>query len=193
MLPGLQPAFSIEIPGEVWGIDPSTLRMSVSRVGAGGVIDVATCSLVRADWLPLRQARAFQTLRSFFGVLRGRWGHPLAVGVEAPLTGGTTPLASFYVIGAMYAALGEALAGTRGTFGGPEIVEFNPPQWKRAATGMGYGRFEKSLSKAKRRELEKQRLLEWAWTVGYTGRLSDEADACGVGVATALKVGRRPK
>lgn len=204
-LPGLAPPASLRLGrSNVWGVDPSTLRVSVAGLlGSGGVDGVpgvvwATRSLPRAETPHLRWGGAYGALDPFVDTLVQLWGRPDLVLVEQPFSGGHhTEPASYYALAVVLAALGQLGMAT-------DVELIDPMSWKLLATGSGYApglpAAPKGASAAERRKVsgarrvaEKARLMEWARVAGYTGELQDEADAVGIATAAGVKLetGRR--
>lgn len=192
MLPGLAPPASLRLRAPVWGLDTGTVRMSLAallpvhddRLAPAPHLAWDTLSLPRGTNIAVRQAAAFRELVPWLDGLVERLGRPAAVGYEAPLAGGNTPLPSFYVVGVLLAALGEVFGP------GVELLPWSPGEWKKQATGEGYIRgLPKAMPKAEKRKREKARIVRWAREVaGYAGELDDEADAVGVCTATGIRM-----
>lgn len=178
----------------VVGIDLSTLRASAGILapGAGGFLAPSKRSMVRTpvlSWstrtltthehLAYRNVLAVDALVYWLREIEADHGVPTRLALEVPLAGGKTPLPSFWMVGALYVAIGQVW-GSR-----VPVREWNPPQWKKRATGVGSTRVGQTA--AQRRKHEKARLMVWARDVmGYTGGLEDEVDGIGVAVAEAL-------
>ena len=182
----MQPPASLQLVDAVWGIDPSTLRVSIGMLlptGAAPRVAWETCSLPkhRSDpgvWFALCLAE----LEPFFHGLVERYGRPLQVGVEEPFGGGgksgdkkprTVHPSSNRMLGVTLAALGRAVGQQTLTF----LIQ--PNSWKRAAMGQGWGGAKPA------------QYLAWAQSVGYSGVLEDEAAGIGVATATGVLVERR--
>lgn len=191
-LPGLERGLPVLPAHErVWGIDADTKRVSVAglraAIFAGDLssrLDWRTRSLPQSGPAHIRQSRSLEGLLVLVHGLKQDWGVPTRVLIEDPFA------ASAQALTAQQRAMGVLLAALGLELGLGVDVRFAPPQtWKLAATGVGRGNFEGS--KEERRRQEKARLMGWARTVGYTGDLQDEADACGVAVAAAVMLERR--
>lgn len=188
--------------GPVVGIDPSTKRMAACIIEPVGMLEDGrwVSDSTREPWdgprsravwvtrtLPehtspaLRHVMAADVLSDMLARIEADHGLPLAVGLEIPYAGTHTPLVSFYIIGALLVAMGDAW-GAR-----VPLVEWSAGGWKAPATGSG-GTRPKGESKTARRRREKARVVTWAQDVlGYRGTVDDEADAAGVAVATGLR------
>jgi hypothetical protein len=194
----------LRLSGPVWGFDPSTLRMAAGILQPAGAVvrGRSSCVTVAASLktlpahpvLAMRQVMAVDALVGWLRELDAEHGTPARIGLEVPM-GSTVSLSSFYVIGALYVALGQVWgAGT------PRVAEMNPGQWKKAVTGAGRvhpHRVPRGLDKAgtlaaraetrrRNREHELARIVEWARSIGYAGGQEDEAAALGVAVAAGL-------
>jgi hypothetical protein len=200
---GLQPPRSLTaLDGPVWGVDPSTLRMSFGAVipeyalavppheparvmtTAPPEIRWATVSLPRkvepiSAWLGL----SFEWIRIEIFERAREWGEPALVLVEEPFGGGGKPgqkkartvhPTSNRMLGVLLAALGSA-------FGHRVRVELvHPNSWKLAAMGKGRG------------SAKPPEYLEWAREVaGYSGELEDEAAAIGIATAAGVRLAGR--
>lgn len=180
--PGMAPPASLALPGPVVGFDPSTLRMSAGGLLCGPdrpEVEWDTLSLPRRDGLHVRQAAALQHVDAWIAGLTVPWGQPSAVGIEQPFSGGHhTEPTSYYVIGALLAAVGRHWPDA-------ELLMVVPGWWKVRATGAG-------SVKDVRGKAEKERILAWAREcAGYTGELYDESDAIGIATGVAVELERR--
>jgi hypothetical protein len=210
-LPGMSVVNGLRLSGPVWGFDPSTLRMAAGILQPGVVkhrsvglstrrpdetviVAASLKTLPAHPVLAMRQVMAVDALVGWLRELDAEHGTPVKIGLEVPM-GSTVSFSSFYVIGALYVALGQVWgAGT------PRVVEMNPGQWKKAATGAGrvhphrvprgLGKVETLAARAETRRRnrahELARIVEWARSVGYAGGQEDEAAALGVAVAAGL-------
>ena len=169
--PALGPPGSLRLGETIWGIDPSTLRMSVGIVlpESPARAVVQTCSLAPGA-LHVRQFKAREVLPVFVDRLVMRHGEPAAVAIEKPFAHGhRVPVESYYAIAAMLDALGEVMPSTA-------LWWLEPQTWKSAALGKGNGR------------AKKPQIMAWAREVcGYEGELEDEADALGIATAAAIR------
>lgn len=207
VLPGLNlPPASLTPENAIWGIDPSTRRMSVAvlvpvaareRLGVTVVVD--TLSLPQPEKNEaLRLAEAQAAMVPWLGGLLATW-RPEVVVVESPFAHGRlVPVESFHVIGVLLAVLG--------TFG-VRVERLNPGQWKKAAMGAGAGGTKKPPVKCPRRGGHDFRVvgdavecskcgaaygvLTWARAAGYDGYSWDEADAIGLATAGGVVLERR--
>lgn len=174
--PSLRPPHGLSLPGPVWGLDPSTLRLSAAVVAPEGIW-WATCSYSQAGTMERRLAAGLGELLRFLADLRDRHGAPHGVYLEEPFGGSDKPGAggriikphphAFYFVGLVRCALGHLFAQ-------PEVQMISPSTWKAKALGSGHG-FAK-----------KPEIMQWAREVGYTGSSEDEADALGIATAGAV-------
>jgi Holliday junction resolvasome RuvABC endonuclease subunit len=172
-LPGID-----EIPrpaGTVWGIDPSTKRISVAVIEPDDYpadesrLHVHTLSLPTGHFAR-RLAGALDYLLQWLPQLISRYGAPVCVLVEEPFGGtGQTQVhpSSNRTLGVLLAALSTCLPHSTA------IELCGPGSWK--ARSVGHGR------------ASKDDVMAWAIAAcGYAGDLQDEADALGVAWAAAL-------
>jgi Holliday junction resolvasome RuvABC endonuclease subunit len=185
-LEGLGPPASLRLREPVLGIDPSTLRMSAGvlepRVHMSPAASWSTVTLQRHENLARRQILAYDAIRGWLQRLEANWGPFGHVAVEEPMVGArTVHVSSFYVIGVLLAAIGDACPEA-------EVVTFPPPRWKLLATGKGYAPgLPKTASRSAKRTAELARIEQWARDAcGWTGTVGDES--AGLGIATALGV-----
>lgn len=179
--PSLQPPHGLTLPGPVWGLDPSTVRLSVGIVDAHGPEDLLllwhTVSYSTAGGMDRRLAAALGELLRELTELRNRYGKPMAVFLEEPFGGSDNPGKggkiikphphSFYFVAVVLCALGHL-------FSDVPVTMIAPTTWKAKAMGQGHG------------HAKKPEIMEWAHAVGYTGALEDEADAIGIATAGAV-------
>lgn len=178
-LPGLVdlPPRSLRLRAPAWGVDPSTLRISVGIVGAGDGPPAVTWHTVS---LPLKRhahspagwyAACMRLILPFFKELVLEYGAPGVVWVEEPFAHGKNKVhpSSNRMLGVLLAALGMLL-------GLDTVMELvGPMTWKAAALGQGWG------------HAKPEQYLRWAQEhAGYTGTLEDEA--AGILIATAAGV-----
>lgn len=183
-LPGLDvPPWSLELDRPVFGIDPSTVRMSVCVLLPAGERDgrafcVETLSLPRHTDPVRRLGLGLADLRPWLTRLLEAWGPQLVV-VEQPFAQAKhVPPASYYVLGVLLAILGSC---------GATVQTVSPAEWKSKALGKGHG----GVRKPKRSSGEEYAVLSWARSVGYTGSLWDEADAIGIATAGGVMLGSK--
>lgn len=180
--PTLLPPYGLELPGVVWGLDPSTLRLSagviVPEPSTGAYVHWQTCSYSQAGGMERRLASALGSLLPFLTDLRNECGTPMAVYLEQPFAGGDKPDKktgkvlrphphSYYFVGVVLCALGHLFADV-------PVTMIDPATWKAQAMGKGRG------------HAKKEEILAWAQGVGYTGLLQDEADAIAIATAGAV-------
>jgi hypothetical protein len=185
-LEGLGPPASLRLREPVLGIDPSTLRMSAGvlepRVHvAGGLLVDGDAAAAREPRTPAdpgvrRDPRVAAAARGELGAVRACSGR--GADGRRPKT---VHVSSFYVIGVLLAAIGDACPEA-------EVVTFPPPRWKLLATGKGYAPgLPKTASRSAKRTAELARIEQWARDAcGWTGTVGDES--AGLGIATALGV-----
>jgi hypothetical protein len=181
--PSLRPPHGLLLPGPVWGLDPSTLRLAAGVVapwdplGEGNRTFWRTCSYSTAGGMERKLASALRELLPFFTDLRNAYGQPIAIYLEEPFGGSDKPGKggkiikphphSFYFVAVVLCALGHIFADV-------PVTMIGPPSWKAKALGEGHG-FAK-----------KPEILAWAQSIGYTGLIEDEADALGIATAGAV-------
>lgn len=175
-LPGLTlPPASLSLQDAVWGIDPSSRRVSVAAV-KNGLEWVETLSLPKG-WDECRKfSAAHEALVPWLGEL-GR-EVPSHVFVEEPFLprDHRQQPTHVWMFGVVLAALGSALPA------GVKVRLIGAPSWKCRALGKGHGR------------AKKPEIMEWARSVAhYQGDLEDEADAVGVATAGAVLISGEPK
>lgn len=179
----LQPPHGLILPGPVWGLDPSTLRLSACVLQARdgfplGQFAWHTQSYSRAGAEQTQLARGLGELLRFFAKLRDDYGRPHGIYLEQPFAGSDKPnpktgkvhrppVVSYYYVALVLCALGHLFAE-------PEVQMIGPSTWKSKAMGTGQG------------FADKHEIFRWAQSVGYTGALQDEADAIGIATAGAV-------
>lgn len=187
-LPGLDvPPWSLELDRPVFGIDPSTVRMSVcvllpAHERKDRAFEVETLSLPRHPD-PVR--RLGLTLAEFRPWLEARLRHyePQLVVVEQPFAQAKhVPPASYYVLGVLLAILGAWCV---------PVQTVSPAEWKSKALGKGFGGVRKPKRSSGGSSGEEYAVLSWARSVGYAGSLWDEADAIGIATAGGVMLGAR--
>lgn len=186
-LDGIGPA-SGEVLTPLWGIDPSTLRVSVAvRHGIGALPYTKSLpgragyqdDVSREAWW---HAEVLRELTAWLKDLARTQGAPAQVRLEEPFGGSDKPGRSGKIIkprpsshrafGVVLAAIGLALPDVPVSFVGPTT-------WKARALGQGHG-FAK-----------KPEIMSWACrTFGYIGGLEDEADALGIAESLAVDLAR---
>jgi hypothetical protein len=165
----------------VWGVDPSTVRVSIAWTDGGDRRRVLTKSF-DTDWRSIgaRMDSAYAGADGLaWDVLRLGYTYPSLVLVEQPFGRHVDPV-SQHAVGAVLAALSRVV-----TCRVP--VELVPvPTWKKQAWGDAPDEIKAGLWK--RSEESKQALMRLARWDGYTGRLQDEADAWGIARAALTRV-----
>jgi Holliday junction resolvasome RuvABC endonuclease subunit len=165
----------VELPdpqGTIWGIDPSSVRVSLAILSGGPKLDVTT--VVFSQAIKSRSVRFGDALERQVDRFE-EWCNggylPDVVYLEEPYIprdrenrGEPTHL---FMYGVTLAALGKVCDDV-------PLVEVPPQTWKAKALGQGHGR------------AEKPEIMRWAQRLGYEGRSQDEADAIGVCVAGAV-------
>jgi hypothetical protein len=149
-----------------WGVDPSTLRVSIATISSDGSRGVSTVGIPTAEG-PARLATILSHTRGLARELSlAEVEEPGVIVVEQP--SGRTPNPQLvYAVGVVIAALVEACA--------PTVVEtVASSRWKAVACGKG------NIYKPRSKADGEYGVLTWARTVGYTGDSFDECDAYGV-------------
>lgn len=155
-----------------WGVDPSTLRVSIATVSAEGCRGVSTRSFARRRGAE-RLADIFRETRLLACELIGAGVCPGVVVVEQP-SGKVQNLELVYAVGVIQAALAAACCP------GTHFEMVASSRWKAVACGKG------NIYKPKRErggpapQAEDYAVLAWARSLGYRGSSWDEADAMGV-------------
>jgi hypothetical protein len=163
--------------GAWYGVDPSTLRVSVAFVAQDGARGVATCPFPRAEG-PERLAEIYTHTRQFWWrLMQAGWPTPGLVMVEQPSGKMENPNLS-YAVGVILAA---TWAGVHDSFDGGAIETCTSSWWKKRACGRG------NIYKPKKRA-EEYEVVTWARENGYTGISWDEADAWGIAEAARREV-----
>jgi hypothetical protein len=159
-----------------WGVDPSTVRLSIAWVRDTGVRGVVTDS-----HLDLKGASRLHAIYETTRRLAVLAPHPGLVLVEQP-SGKFDNLELVFAVGATLAGLASAL-GPRVT-----IETCTSSWWKKRACGRGniYKPTRKSLGR--KPEYEDYGVAVWARENGYAGSLWDEADAWGIAEAARREV-----
>jgi hypothetical protein len=168
--------------GAWWGIDPSTVRVSVAYIASDGARGVRTAPFPRSDGAARLSGIYAETVR--FVVECASWGYgtfpaPGLVLVEQPSGKSENPNLS-YAVGVIQAAVFDALYShfRRAV----QIETCTSSWWKKRACGSG------AIFKPKRGSGEKYGVLTWAQENGYAGSSWDEADALGIAEAARREV-----
>jgi hypothetical protein len=165
-----------------WGVDPSTVRLSVAYVTPDGARGVRTVPFARVEG-PARLSEIYAQTRLFAvdAVEPWRWGWPLPglVLVEQPSGKMENPNLS-YAVGVIQAALYDGLYSALGR--AVRIETCTSSWWKKRACGRG------NLYKPKKGDLEPYGVLTWARQNGYAGSSWDESDAWGIAEAARREV-----
>ena len=184
---GLQPPASLSgLTAPVWGVDPSTLRMSFAAVIPYTGHPQLASGRPAVEWSTVSLPRKVEPLSAWFGLafqwtcdhvreLRAEWGEPALVLVEEPFAGGQARVhpSSNRMLGVLLAALGYMLPRC-------DVQLVHPNVWKKEGLGAGRGA-------AKPAEY-----LAWAREIaGYTGDLEDEAAAIGIATAAGVRLMER--
>lgn len=148
----------------VWGIDPSSKRLAVAVVEGDGSFAATN---VRLAENPNREARFADAHAAQVDYLK-QLPTPALVFIEEPFVPRDRRQVPTHLLmyGVTLAALGEVLMGV-------PVTELTASQWKAQAMGKGNG-FAKPAQ-----------YLEWAQSIGYEGRVEDEAAALGVAIGGA--------
>jgi hypothetical protein len=171
-----------------WGVDPSTVRLSVAYVTPEGARGVRTVPFARVEG-PARLSEIYAQTRLFaLGVSAMAIAAPEGVGVlpapglvlvEQPSGKMENPNLS-YAVGVIQAALFDGLYSAFGR--AVRIETCTSSWWKKRACGRG------NLYKPKRGDPEPYGVLQWARQNGYAGASWDEADAWGIAEAARREV-----
>lgn len=168
-----EPKRTIVGPGTFgWGVDPSTLRVSIAwaeatGTAAGEVVDrgVLTRSFPKEDNLGRRYALIYSETIAATKDAAGRcW--PGLVWVEQPSGRNPNPRLS-YAVGAIIAGLFAGLWSCAAGRALPEVETIESARWKKRAIGPGWANLKKDDGD----------LIAVARTLGYAGASFDEADA----------------
>jgi hypothetical protein len=147
-----------------WGVDPSTVRVSIATVGFDGSRGISTVGIPQEGG-PGRLSSILACTRRMAREL-ALLEEPGVIVVEQP--SGKTPNPQLvYAVGVVQAALLEACAPVR-------LETVASSRWKAVACGKG------NIYKPKRNDTAEYGVLSWARTLGYAGSSWDEADAWGV-------------
>jgi hypothetical protein len=172
------PPGSLRLSEAVWGIDASTVRVSIAAVLPIEPDD----DYSRIEWDTLSLPSGARSVAWRFAAAHAEllpWIErmavdrpPMAVLLEEPFGSGkrTVHPSSNRMLGVLLAVLGTVL-GER-----VQVDLLGPQSWKRLALGEGRGHAGKG------------EVLRWAQCAGYTGVLEDEADAIGVATACGVRV-----
>ena len=180
----LQPPHGLILPGPAWGLDPSTLRLAAGiclppdHTFNGLPFAWRTQSYSKFGHEQSQLAGALGDLLRFFTKLRDDYGMPAAIYLEQPFAGSDKPnpktgkvhrppVVSYYYVALVLCALGHLFAE-------PEVQMIGATSWKARALGTGHG------------FADKDEIMRWAQSIGYTGKLQDEADAIGIATAGAV-------
>lgn len=150
----------------IWGVDPSTLRVAVATITPDGLRGAETCSFPRLDNVP----RLVQIRRRTYAAaaLLAELIPPGLIVVEKPAGFGDRPSPELaYAAGVIVCALAEAAPAAT-----VELIE--SAKWKKVSCGYG------AIKKPKPTDPGPYRVLAWAQTLGYDGSSWDEADAMGI-------------
>lgn len=204
-IPGVElPPWSLAPERAVFGIDPSTRRMSVAVLlpvaERGPAFRVHTLSLPQPPDPVRRLALALDELQPWIVGLVAEHAPELVL-VEQPFAAAKhVPPASYYVLGVLL-----AIVGGRGV----RVEVTQPSSWKSLALGQGGGRAYKpgecNVPPTKRHRWAlpapggaelcvkcgaSYPVLTWARAAGYEGVLWDEADAIGIAAAGGVLLER---
>lgn len=166
-----------------YGVDPSTVRVSIAYVAPDGSRDATTTPFPRCEG-PARLSAIYRDTRVMVeGLLNGMWGlgwpKPGAVLIEQPSGKMENPNLS-YAVGVIQAAVYDGLA--EGYDPGVPVETTTSSHWKKVACGRG------DIRKPKRQG-DPYPVLEWARANGYAGFSWDEADALGIAECARREIG----
>jgi hypothetical protein len=174
-----------------WGVDPSTVRLSVAYVTPEGARGVRTVPFGRVEGSARLSEIYAQTRLFALGVaeasggdltldpVSSEWPRPGLVLVEQPSGKMENPNLS-YAVGVIQAALYDGLYSALGR--AVRIETCTSGHWKKVACGRG------NLYKPKRGHTFEYGVLTWARQNGYAGCSWDEADAWGIAEAARREV-----
>lgn len=163
--PQHEPSESLERGGltlsaYVWGVDPSTVRVSIATAVSGAWVSVQTKQFTKCA---PRTGERLKTIGWETADLAGDLAvqcPPCAVFVEQPFAAGRgVEPELYYAVGVIQAVLAEFAP----------VQTIPVPTWKKQAVGYGAAK--------------KPDVLRWAQRKGYEGESQDEADAIGIAVA----------
>lgn len=162
----------IVAPGDSawWGVDPSTLRVSVASVSSEGVRGVSTVSFPSLKGVG-RLGRVYSLTRGSAREL-AEVVRPGVIVVEQP-SGKVQNLQLTYAVGVIMAALAGAAPWA-------QLVTVNSMTWKSVACGHGHIYKPKKERGSAAPVPEAYGVLPWARSMGYVGSSWDEADAWGI-------------
>lgn len=162
-----------------WGVDGSTVRLSVAYAAPAGRRGVRTVPFARAEG-PARLSEIYAQTRLFALNACHAAGFPWPglVLVEQPSGKMENPNLS-YAVGVIQAALYDGLYSALGR--AVRIETCTSSWWKKRACGRG------NLYKPKSRG-DEYGVLQWARQNGYAGVSWDEADAWGIAEAARREV-----
>jgi hypothetical protein len=163
VLPGFDLLPRVSAP--VIGIDPSSKRIALAQLSPEAELKWSTVSLPQQSARAPRFAEAFNLQVEFFE----RWPAPFVVFLEEPFVPRDRREVPTHLL--MY---GVTLAAIGAAWGDVRLVEVQPNVWKSRAMGQGHG------------HCKPHEYVRWAESVGYTGRIEDEAAAIGVAVGGAI-------
>lgn len=166
-LPGLDTIPQVSAP--VWGIDPSTRRISCGLILPYHGPRVHTLSMPTGHFAH-RLAAGDVELRAWLPRLIATYGKPSCVLIEEPMgrTMQQVHPSSQRALGVLLAAVAWALPRT-------DIDLCVPTTWKARAIGHGHA--------------SKEQVLDWSRThCQYAGSLQDEADALAIAWTAALRL-----
>jgi hypothetical protein len=180
----LQPPHGLILPGPVWGLDPSTLRLSACvlaplRLDPPVAVRWQTQSYSRAGAEQTQLARGLGDLLRFFTGCATRTARPHAIYLEQPFAGSDKPNPT-HRQGAPAARGLVLLRGASAVRARPPVRRARGADDRRRRRGKRK-RWGPATASPTRHEI-----FRWAQSVGYTGSLQDEADAIGIATAGAV-------
>jgi Holliday junction resolvasome RuvABC endonuclease subunit len=150
-----------------WGVDPSTLRISIGVITRGGERRVRVKSFPRGNLHGARLDDIYVDTLAFARETAEMYGLPGFVYVEQPFAyGHPVPPVSYMVQGVIMAAIVRAT--------GAVVESVPPPKWKATAVGNG--------------NANKAAVMEWARLNGCPSDLQDDADAWAIAEAARRTV-----
>jgi Holliday junction resolvasome RuvABC endonuclease subunit len=150
-----------------WGVDTSTVRVSLASIAEDGTRKVNVRSFTRSSEHGKRLALIWEETREFAVSWAMHFGWPGFVFVEQPFAGkhGVPPI-SYMAQGVITAAIYDAVKCV--------VEPVPPPRWKSVALGNGGA--------------NKEKVAEWARLNGCPSDLQDDCDAWAIAEAARRTV-----
>lgn len=164
-LPGFDLIPRVSAP--VIGIDPSSKRIALALLEPEAQLSWGTISLPQCSSRPRKFSEAFTVQCEFFA----RFERPALIFLEEPFLPRDRREVPTHLL--MY---GVTVAALGAVFGEVPLREIGTNVWKSRAMGQGHG------------HAKPEEYFRWAQSIGYSGRIEDEAAAIGVVVGGAILV-----